>query len=329
MTFTISPISTLVLEQLLSKFKKHAVTTSSIEVFKDIACKVAMIQNTKTPTIVKPKHFIVVASHGVADEFNIKNEIDLEIKSLIQGTSIINNLNRDNYIDITIVNAGLSIKLPKHNSIIDYKIGKQTRNYCKVAAMEFSNYEQGIANGVDLILKSSNNGINCISFGTIAPESLFSASFITSALTNTELEECISLNNTPKKDREFILEKIQKAYTLHTPMTLIDTMCIYGSYDMVTIVGGILKAAELNMVILIDSFVPAAALLYAFQINENVLDYCMFTNQSNHRGHQIIIDFFEKKTILDLDFESNLGLGVPIALPVINGTIDWLSTIQE
>ena len=329
MIFTIPQVTSTILNQISIAIQDRKIDTSQVEVFENIACKIAMIQNTSFPKLLNPIHFIIASDHDVKKVFDLEDN-NKELNSILDGSSIIHSFNINKLIDIKIVNAGLKITPENNTRLINCQIKPGTGNYCETKAMDFLDYEKGIENGSKLSLQAFNEGSNCISFGVTSNESPFSASILTSEITNTSIEECIQFNTEIQKDKkEHILDKIKEAKALHSPMTLADIMCTYGGFDMVTIVGGMLKAAELKMTIFVDSFVSATALLFAYQLNEHIIDYCVFSNQSNHRGHRRIIDFFEKKTILHLDFESNLGLGVPIAIPIIEASLAWLNPSEK
>ena len=296
MIFNIHQITTsTTLEQISALIKKQKIDIHQMGVFKDIACKIALIQNTISPKLNKPKHYILSLNSE-------KNEQYLKTDE----TSLINNFNNTNLLEVHI------IEIEKQNNLT-------------LKSIDFDQYKKGLDMGIEISLQAFNSGSNCISFGTTHNESNIAASLLTAEITNSTIEECTYFNpNISEQEQKNNLEKIIAKKAMYSPMTLADIMCDYGQLDIITIVGGILKAAELGMVILIDSFTVSSALLFAHQLNENVIDYCIFCNQSNNKGHQVIIDYFEKKTILNLDYGTDIGLGIPITLPIINGSITWL-----
>ncbi len=326
MIFNIPPISYSILDSITNNFKVNPLNATDLQVFEDISCKIALIQNTETPIIKKPTHLIIATDHAINEEIiNLNNRVN-ELDLIIEGKAAINQFNKSGIVDIKIIDVGLRATLNYNESIINKNNNKATRNYFVTKAMEAIEYKKCITNGIEMVSDLLNTDSNCISFGTTAYESNFSAAFLTATLTNTKIEKCVSLDSeytTEQKDST--MYTIKEAYNLHSPMTLEEIMCTYGSYDIVTIVGAILKAAEHRMVILIDNYVTASALLFAHQLNETVIDYCIFVNQSPNKGHKIIIDHFEKKTLLNLEYNTNIGIGIPIALQIIIGAVDCLN----
>ena len=306
MNFQIPTGSSSILNEINTTINNHSINTQNMEVFKNIACKIAMIQNSKSPKITNPTHFIINSKNSLKNYINTKETIDQPENE----SSLITHFNSYNLLNI--------------NSITYENLLNELKYY-ETDIIKKDTYEKGINEGIKLAEQAYSKKSNCISFGTVCNNHNFSASLLTAEITNTNIKECLFFNSAyTTKEKENILTKILDIKTKHTPMTLADTMCFYGEFDIVIIAGAILKAAELKMVILIDGFIAATALLYAFQLNESVIDYSLFCNQSTNKGQKVIIDYFEKQTILNLDFETNIGIGVPMALPIIESSINWL-----
>ena len=70
MIFKITPVSSSILNQISAAINKRNIDTSHVDVFKNIACKIAMIQNTEFPKLLKPTHFIIATEHGINEVFN-------------------------------------------------------------------------------------------------------------------------------------------------------------------------------------------------------------------------------------------------------------------
>lgn len=330
MIFNIQTISSSILSPLNEKILKVEPIAKNIEVFKDLSCKIALIQNTLFPKINNPIHLIMVANNYIPIKHATEDLHNTELNLLLQEKASINLHNYQNVTTIKIINLGSSLKVKNKAKLIHKKIGKGVRNYFEETAMDYSEYEKGIKAGAELIIENHKKNSNCISFGAITHDNQFSLDLITAAITNANIENCLTLNpECATEVKEKITLKLKTINSLHNPMTLQDTMCAFGNYDITTIVGGVLKAAELQMCILVENYITATAVLYAYQLNEKLLDYCIFINQSPLKGHKIIIDYFEKKTILNLDYKSNTGVGVPIAIPIIEGAIRWLNQIDN
>ena len=106
-------------------------------------------------------------------------------------------------------------------------------------------------------------------------------------------------------------------------------MTCFGGFEIAMIAGGILKAAELKMTILIDGFIVTSALLFAHEINRNVLDYCLFCHQSNEQGHIKMLNFLKISSLLNIGLRLGEGTGVAIAYPIIKASVSFLNNMAS
>jgi len=238
MILNIPAISNSVSKTLNEKILKAEPIVKNIEVFKDISCKIALIQNTEFPKIKNPIHLIMVANDYIPSKRGSTDIYNTELNLLLQGKALINLYNYKNVTAIKIINLGPNIDVNNKVELIHKNIGKGVRSYFETTAMDYSEYEKGIKIGAELINENHNKGSKCISFGAITYENQFSLDLITAAITNTNIENCLTLNlELFNEVKEKIISKIKTINTLHNPMTLHDTMCAFGNYDITQLLG--------------------------------------------------------------------------------------------
>ena len=63
---------------------------------------------------------------------------------------------------------------------------------------------------------------------------------------------------------------------------------------------GLVNPYPQKVTILVDGFISSAALLVASCTNLSVLDYAIFTHQSNANGHKAMLDFLGKTALIDV-----------------------------
>jgi nicotinate-nucleotide--dimethylbenzimidazole phosphoribosyltransferase len=105
----------------------------------------------------------------------------------------------------------------------------------------------------------------------------------------------------------------------------LDVLATFGGFELAMMVGAYLKAAELGMLIMVDGFIATAALLVAYKLNNNVLDYCVFSHVSSEQGHQALLATLNAKPLLNLDLRLGEGSGIALAYPLIQSAVLFLN----
>jgi nicotinate-nucleotide--dimethylbenzimidazole phosphoribosyltransferase len=79
------------------------------------------------------------------------------------------------------------------------------------------------------------------------------------------------------------------------------------------------------MLILVDGFIASAALLVAYKLHPNVLDYCIFSHVSNEQGHQALLNYFNIKALLNMELRLGEGSGIALAYPLLQSATLFLN----
>ena len=102
----------------------------------------------------------------------------------------------------------------------------------------------------------------------------------------------------------------------------------FGGFEMVMAVGAMLRAAELNMVILVDGFIMTNCILAASRLYPNVLDYAIFTHQGDETGHRLLLQNMGVSAILNLGFRLGEGPGAVCAYPIILSAVNMINEMD-
>jgi len=109
----------------------------------------------------------------------------------------------------------------------------------------------------------------------------------------------------------------------------IENIAKFGGYEIATICGGMLEAANKKMTIITDGFITTSALVVAKEIAPNITDYVFFSHQSEEQGHKKMIDHFQGVPILSLGLRLGEGTGAAVAYSVIKGSAEILSNMTS
>jgi nicotinate-nucleotide--dimethylbenzimidazole phosphoribosyltransferase len=162
-----------------------------------------------------------------------------------------------------------------------------------------------------------------------------SAALIMSFVTGIPIEECVG-RGTGTNDKQLAkkIDTLRLAHRLHVNGIAFsaDASVILqhvGGFEIAMMVGTCLRAAELNMLIVIDGFITTAALLLAKSMNPSVQDFCVFAHTSGERGHQSMLQWLDARPLLDLGMRLGEGSGAAMAFPLIRSAIAFLEEMAS
>lgn len=334
MNFDITKPKKELKEKLQHKIDFKTKPIGSLGVLENLACKIGCIQNTLSPELKKPTIMVFAADHGIALDgvSPYPQEVTWQmVANFVNGGAAINVFGRQNGIDIKIVDAGVNFDFDKSFNVIDAKVAHGTKSYLNEAAMTKKQFDIAIKRGAELCDKMHNEGSNIIGFGEMGIGNTSSAAILLNLLTDSDLTDCVGRgtgwDDEGLKKKYEILKKAVDNYS--GDKAIENILCHFGGFEIVMIVGAMLKAAELKMVVMIDGFIITSALLAATKINPNILDYCIFTHKSNESGHKLMLQHLGAEPILDLGMRLGEGTGAAVAYPLIESAVNFLNQMAS
>jgi len=333
MNFDIQTIDNPEIEEALANKINHKTKPiGALGSLENIALQIGKIQTTTSPKLNNPTLLIFAGDHGIAKLGEVNpypQEVTTQmVYNFLNGGAAINVFCKQNTIDLKIIDAGVNHNFGNIPGLIDAKISYGTKNYLEEPAMSNKQYNSALLKGADIVTETFRNNCNIIGFGEMGIGNTSSASLLMSYYTKTPVSACVGAGT--GLDEKAIKRKQQiltQAYKTISPNTSI--LSQFGGFEIVMIVGAILKAAELKMTIIIDGFIVTAALLAAHHAYPQVLDYCIFAHTSGEQGHQKMLDFLEKKPLINLKMRLGEGTGVAVAYPIINAAVAFLNEMAS
>ncbi|MEC3908381.1 nicotinate-nucleotide--dimethylbenzimidazole phosphoribosyltransferase [Tamlana sp. 2201CG12-4] len=323
----------------LKKALQHKIDTKTkplgaLGKLEKLAFKIGCIQGTETPKISKPTIVVFAGDHGIAKKGEVNpfpQEVTAQmVYNFVNGGAAINVFSKVNAIDLKIVDAGVNHTFESNLNIINAKIDFGTKNYQDEPAMTLDQCQNAITKGGSIVIDAQNQGCNTIGFGEMGISNTSSAALLMAHFTKTPIADCVGsgtgLDSEGISKKSQILSDVKEKYTPKTPQ---DALAIFGGFEIAMLCGAILKAAELNMIIVIDGFIVTAALLAAQAINSSVLDNCVFAHNSNEQGHQKMLSFLNANPLLSLDLRLGEGTGAALAIPLLTAATSFLNDMAS
>lgn len=335
MNFTISSLHKPLLEkELQQKIDQKTKPIGALGTLEQIALQIGLIQNTTQPSINRPAIAVFAGDHGIAKKGEVNpypQEVTAQmVSNFLQQGAAINVFCHQNQINLKIIDAGVNHTFENENQLIDAKLDFGTKNYQEQPAMTIAQCSEAIQKGAEIIQNIYEEGTNCIGFGEMGIGNTSSASLLMAYFTKIPIVDCVgSGTGLPQAGISTKATILNKVYNQYQPKNPLEALATFGGFEIAMITGGILKAATLNMTIIIDGFIVTSALLAAHALYPNILDYCLFAHSSGEQGHQKMLAFLNKKPLLDLGLRLGEGTGAAIAFPIIQSSVSFLNQMAS
>lgn len=340
--FNITPPSKEIEHALLEKIDFLTKPKGSLGKLETLAARIGLIQQTLSPELKAPHNILFAGDHGIIEEgvsVSPKEVTWQQLSHFSHGGAGINFLCNQHGFKLVLVDAGVDYDIPAGRGIIDCKIRKSTRNFLHQAAMTREECEIAIERGASIVDRVHAEGCNIVSFGEMGSGNTSSSSMWMHAFTGTPLADCIGagagLDTAGVNHKLDVLsrawENYEKFVAENHPAEkpAEEIIAWFGGYEMVMAVGGMLRAAELKMTILVDGFIMTACILAASQLNPAVLDYAIFGHQGDESGHKLMLRALNADPILHLGLRLGEGSGAVCAYPILESAVRMINEMDN
>lgn len=299
-----------------------------------LALQIGLIQQTTSPTLIAPQMLVFAGDHGAAKAGVSAYPQDVTwqmVENFLSGGAAINVFTRTYKLPLAVVDCGVAHEFGERAGLINCKLGAGTENYLVAPAMTTAQYTQAIDNGAALVARYAQAGCNVIGLGEMGIGNTASASLLTHCLSGEPLEVCVGrgtgLDDAGLNRKQQLLgQALARTGKISDPGQVSQE---FGGFEIATMVGVILAAAERRMVVLIDGFVVGAAALVACKLHPAARDYCVYCHRSAEAGHGIQLATMGAKPLLDLDMRLGEGTGVALAWPLVQGAVAFLNDMAS
>lgn len=299
-----------------------------------IALQIGLIQQTLTPELRHPVNVIYASDHGIADEGVSKSPKEITrqvIHNFLNGGAGVCFLARQHGFELKIVDGGVDFDFPPIPRLVDRKIRKGTRNFLYEAAMTTEEMEQALEAGAGIVTDCHREGCNVISFGEMGIGNTAASSMWMTCLAGIPLVDCVGAGS--GLDREGVRHKydvLSRALANYQgDHSVTDILRYFGGYEMVMAVGGMLRAAELKMTILVDGFIMTNCVLAASKLYPDMLSYCIFGHCGDEAGHKRVLDVLGAAPLLHLGMRLGEGSGAICAYPIVESAVRMINEMHS
>ena len=305
-----------------------------------LALQIAQIQDVQNAEqllkLFNPHLIVFAADHGIAAEGVSPYPAEvtfLMVQNFIKGGAAINVFTRQNGMQLVVVDVGVNGDFEENTPhFLKLKIRKGTRNFLNEPAMTTPELHAAIDAGITVVQGAAAKGCNVIGFGEMGISNTSAAAILMHFITQTPIEQCVGRGT--GLDDEGVLKKTEILAQAIANAGLIDPtpqeiLAYFGGLEIAAMVGGMLQAAENQMVVLVDGFIATAALLVAHAIDATVLDYCIFCHTSGEQGHALMLEHLHARPLLNLGMRLGEGTGCAVAYPIVASAVVFYNEMSK
>ena len=301
-----------------------------------LALQIGLIQQSLTPQLNHPCHILFGADHGIEREGVSVSPREVtwqQMANFGRGGGGVNMFCRQHGFKLRVVDVGVDHDFTPadHPNIINRKIAYGTQNFLHSPAMSEEEYERAMEIGAEMVDECHKEGCNVIGFGEMGIGNTSPSSIWMHLLADISLDLCVGagsgLNSAGQNRKLDILTQAVNNYlSKHSD---ISPLRYFGGFEMIAAMGGMLRAAEHRMIILVDGFIMTACMLGASKLNPDILPYAVFGHCGDESGHRLMLNAMNAQPLLSLGLRLGEGTGAICAYPILQSAVNMINEMDN
>jgi nicotinate-nucleotide--dimethylbenzimidazole phosphoribosyltransferase len=296
----------------------------SLGQLEELVIRYGVIRGEAMPAMPRKGMYIFCGDHGVTAEgvSPFPPEVTgLMVRNFLRGGAAINVLCRQYGIETAIVDCG--VNGDPEPGVTDRKIARGTCNFTKGPAMSREQAEQAVRNGVELAREAASRyeiaGVGEMGIGNTTAASALACVFC-------GLDPAGACGRGAGLDDAGVLRKISVVTTAlarNAPSAddPIGALAAVGGFEIATMAGFYIGAAESRLPVMVDGFITSSAALAALAIAPATREALFFAHCSAEGAHRRVLAHIGARPIFDLDMRLGEGSAAAIAIGVVEAAI--------
>jgi nicotinate-nucleotide--dimethylbenzimidazole phosphoribosyltransferase len=284
-----------------------------------LALRIGMILGTEKPVFEAPQMLVCAGDHGLATRgvSAFPSEVTWQmVENFLAGGAAVSVLARQHGLALTVVDCGVRRDFQPRPGLVQRRIAAGTADASAGPAMTAGQCAQAIANGREVVRALPGNALL---LGEMGIGNSSSAALLLSRLAGLNINACIGVGT--GLDAAGLARKrevLREVLALHaSAMAPLDALAAFGGFEIATLVGAVLQAAQERRVIVVDGFIASAAVLVARMLQPQVVQRCVAAHCSAEPGHVLLLEWLGLEPLLNLDLRLGEGSGGALAWPLL------------
>jgi len=307
------------LQHLLDSKTKPVGALGALEA---LAARLGSILGTSEPVLDRPQMLVCAADHGLAARGVSAYPSDVTwqmVENFLAGGAAVSVLARQHGLALTVVDCGVRHDFEPREGLLIRKIASGTADASVGPAMTAAQCEQAVANGMALVRELPGN---VVLLGEMGIGNSSAAAMLLARLTHQDIDACTGAGTgLDAAGRAHKRQVLRRVLELHAEATdPFGALAALGGFEIATLVGAVLQAADERRVIVLDGFIASAAVLVAQALRPNVVQRCVAAHESAEPGHRLLLHFLGLQPLLKLDLRLGEGSGAALAWPLLESS---------
>jgi nicotinate-nucleotide--dimethylbenzimidazole phosphoribosyltransferase len=284
-----------------------------------LALRLGLILGSEAPVLTAPQMLVCAGDHGLAARGVSAYPSDVTwqmVENFLAGGAAVSVLARQHGLALTVVDCGVRHDFEPREGLLVRKIAPGTADASAGPAMSLAQCEAAMANGMALVRELPGNALL---LGEMGIGNTSAASLLLSRLAGLDIDLCTGSGT--GLDAAGLARKrglLREVLAMHAdaggPLT---ALTAFGGFEIATLVGAVLQAAEERRVIVVDGFIASAAVLVAQALRPHVAQRCVAAHESAEPGHRLLLQALGLEPLLKLDLRLGEGSGGALAWPLL------------
>ena len=304
------------LQQLLDNKTKPVGALGRLEA---LAMRVACILGSTAPVLDAPQMLVCAGDHGLAARGVSAYPSDVTwqmVENFLAGGAAVSVLARQHRLNLTVVDCGVRHDFAPREGLLVRKVAPGTADASLGPAMSMAQCEQAIANGMALMRDLPGNAVL---LGEMGIGNSSAAALLLARISGQDIDACTGagtgLDAAGRAHKRKVLRGVLELHAAATdPLAALAAL---GGFEIATLVGAVLQAAQERRVIVLDGFIASAAVLVANALRPHVVQRCIAAHESAEPGHRLLLNYLELQPLLQLDLRLGEGSGAALAWPLL------------
>jgi nicotinate-nucleotide--dimethylbenzimidazole phosphoribosyltransferase len=299
-----------------------------------IAAQIAGITHSYTPTVDPAAIALFGADHGIAADDSVtpwpQAITGMMLEVMGNNKAAVSVLAEVADVYVQLINVG-AIDDSKSPQVRNERVASGTADIRTNDAMSDVVVRSALEVGAQTAERLIAGGSRCLVTGEVGianttPSAALIAHFTSSAAEDVTGRGSGIDDQTYARKVEIVANLITKT---KNEKDLIKTLAQIGGIEIAALTGYILRAASLQIPVVLDGVITLAAATVAQAINPEVNQFLIAGHSSSEPGSRIAITHLRLQPILDLELRLGEGTGALLAIPIIRSACQALSRMAR